>query len=184
MGDRWVSSNLQASTYVWLPLTISGAKVTMKNAEAWVPNLSSSSEGEAGAWSQPPADTSYEGEKAAYSGGARDVSCSGCSGGKAAGYLGGTDNPGKLSFSGVKSDAGGLTTVKIKYNNGDSSPRYANVIVNGGSPVKLAFEPNSGNPSISTLNVELKAGSENTVVFEGIDGGWGPDVDRLLVPVQ
>ena len=36
MGDRWVSKNLQASTYVWLPLSISGTSVTMKDHAAWV----------------------------------------------------------------------------------------------------------------------------------------------------
>lgn len=29
MGDRWVSSNLMRSTYVWLPLTISGTTASM-----------------------------------------------------------------------------------------------------------------------------------------------------------
>ncbi|KAH8904519.1 glycoside hydrolase family 43 protein [Coniochaeta sp. PMI_546] len=178
MGDRWVSKNLQASTYVWLPLSVSGTKVTMKNFVSWVPNLDTAS-----AWATPPEETSYEGEKATYSGGTKDVSCSGCSGGKAAGYVGG-DNAGKVSFSGIRSDAGGLTTVRIKYNNGDSKPRYAQVTVNGGSPVKIAFEPNSGDPASSSLNVELKTGSANTIVIEGVSGGWAPDIDRLMVPVR
>lgn len=76
-----------------------------------------------------------------------------------------------------------MTTVKIKYNSGDTDPRHAQVTVNG-SPIKLAFEHNDGSPSTSTLNVELKAGSDNTIVFGGINGGWGPDVDQLLVPAQ
>lgn len=178
MGDRWVSSNLQSSTYVWLPLTISGTQVTMKNAAAWVPNVGQ------GSWSAAPSDWAYEGEGAAYSGGAKDVSCSSCSGETAAGYIGGPDNPGKVSFSGVNGLGGGVTTVKIKYNNGDTNPRYAQVTVNGGSPIKLSFEHNSGSPSTSTLNLELKSGSDNTFSFEGIDGGWGPDIDQLLVPSQ
>ncbi|KAB5575273.1 glycosyl hydrolase family 43 protein [Coniochaeta sp. 2T2.1] len=178
MGDRWVSKNLQASTYVWLPLTVSGGKVSMKNYVSWVPNLDTAT-----AWAGPPEETSYEGEKAAYAGGAKDVSCGGCSGGKAAGYVGGDGN-GKVTFSGVRSDAGGMTTVRVKYNNGDSKPRFAQVTVNGGQPVKLAFEPNSGDPASSSLNVELKAGTGNTIVFEGVSGGWGPDIDRLMVPVR
>lgn len=178
MGDRWVSSNLQASTYVWLPLSISGTKVTMKNFVSWVPNLDSAS-----AWSNPPAENSYEGEKATYSGGTKDVSCSGCSGGKAAGYIGG-DKAGKLSFSGIQSDAGGMTTIRVKFNNGDTNPRHAQATVNGGSPIKLAFESASGDPASSTLNVQLRAGSANAIVIEGVDGGWGPDIDRLMVPVR
>lgn len=180
MGDRWISSNLQASTYVWLPLTISGTKVTMKNFVSWVPNLSATG---VSAWGNPPAENSYEGEKAAYSGGVKDVSCSGCSGGKAAGYVGGSGG-GRVSFSGVHSDAGGLTTIRVKYMNGDSKPRFAQATVNGGTPVRLAFEPNSGDPASSALNVQLKAGDSNTIVIEGVDGGWGPDIDRLMVPVR
>jgi hypothetical protein len=41
MGDRWVSSNLMASTYVWLPLKIEGTTATMKNAVNWVIDASS-----------------------------------------------------------------------------------------------------------------------------------------------
>ncbi|KAL1875329.1 hypothetical protein VTK73DRAFT_10113 [Phialemonium thermophilum] len=193
MGDRWVSKNLQASTYVWLPLTVSGTRVTMKNHESWVPNAApttggndSSSSGVIMSWSLPPSDTSYEGEKATYGGGARDVSCSRCGGGKAAGYVGG-DGAGTVSFSGVSGGSAsgkGPTTIKIRYNNGDSKPRYAKVTVNGAFSTKLAFEPNSGDPSISTLNVLLHPGSNNTIVFEGVNGGWGPDIDRVLVPVE
>jgi hypothetical protein len=180
MGDRWVSSNLQSSTYVWLPLNISGATVTMKNYASWIPNADVSSS----SWSTSPDSTSYEGEKATYSGGARDVSCSSCSGGKAAGYIGGSDN-GKVTFTGIAGpQSSGITTVTIKYNNGDTNPRYAQVTVNGGTPIKLAFEHNGSSPSISTLNVVLSPASNNTLVFEGVNGGWGPDIDRLLVPVQ
>ena len=110
--------------------------------------------------------------RATYSGGAKDVGCSGCSGGKAVGYIGGPYNPGKISFSGVKSDAGGLTTVKIRHNSGDTNRRHAQVTVNA-SLIKLVFANNGGNPSTSTLNINLKAGSDNTVVFEGINGDFG-----------
>jgi hypothetical protein len=33
MGDRWLSSNLMASTYIWLPLTLSGTTATL----VWLP---------------------------------------------------------------------------------------------------------------------------------------------------
>lgn len=36
LGDRWVSSNLMRSTYIWLPLQLSGTTATMKNAVNWV----------------------------------------------------------------------------------------------------------------------------------------------------
>lgn len=48
MGDRWVSKDLKTSTYVWLPLNISGTTVAMKNYRSWVPNFG-------GKWAEPPA---------------------------------------------------------------------------------------------------------------------------------
>jgi hypothetical protein len=29
MGDRWLSTNLMASTYIWLPLTLSGTSASL-----------------------------------------------------------------------------------------------------------------------------------------------------------
>jgi len=177
MGDRWLKDNLMASTYVWLPLSISGTSVSMKNYVSWVPTTNFA------AWKTPPAETSYEGEAATYGGKARNVDCSGCSNKLAAGYIGGPDK-GSVSFSGIKSDITGRTTIRIKFLNGDSSPRYANVSVNGDGGRKVAFLPAKGDAASSTLHADLKEGSENTIVIEGLGTGWGPDIDRLMVPVQ
>ena len=178
LGDRWVPSNLAASTYVWLPLAIDGETVTMADRVSWVPDMAEAT------WSEAPDETAYEGEAATYGGGARDVSCSRCSGGRAAGYVGGPDG-GTVTFSGIRSDTAGLTTVRVAFLNGDSAPRYANARVNGGAPQRLAFVQATGSPSSSTLHTELKAGSDNTIVIEGLgDGSYGPDVDRLIVPVS
>ncbi|KAK7757617.1 hypothetical protein SLS62_000632 [Diatrype stigma] len=126
----------------------------------------------------------YEAEAAAYGGGARDVACSGCSGGTAAGYIGGDDG-GTVTFSGIESDVDALTTVRVKYLSGDAAPRYANAVVNGGAPQRLAFVQATGDPSSSVLLAQLKQGSDNTIVIQGLgDGSWGPDVDRLMVPVS
>ncbi|KAK3319848.1 glycoside hydrolase family 43 protein [Cercophora scortea] len=179
MGDRWQSKNLQSSTYVWLPLTIADGKVSMKNRASWVPNAG------VGPWAAAPEQTTYDSAKVKYSGGAKEVSCSKCSGGKAAGYVGGNSTvDGKVTFSGIKSDKDGLSTVQIRFANADSKPRFAAVVVNGAAPVKLAFEPTGSDTGSSSLNARLKSGSENTIVIGGVDGGWGPDVDQLLVPVQ
>lgn len=177
-GDRWISSNLPASTYIWLPLTISGTSVSMKNFVSWVPTT------DFAAWQSPPSENSYEGEKAVYGGQAKTVSCGKCSGGTAAGYIGGPDNGGSVTFSGVHSDIDGLTTIRIKFLNGDTGARYANVRVNGDAGRKVAFLQATGDPASSTLHAELKKGDGNVIVIEGIDGGWGPDVDRLMVPVK
>ncbi|KAH9860350.1 hypothetical protein J1614_011681 [Plenodomus biglobosus] len=173
LGDRWVSSNLMRSTYVWLPLTIDGTTASMKNSVNWILNPST------GSMTAGPSENTYEGEAATLSGGARSVSCSGCSGGNAAGYLG-SSSDGTALFANVQSSATTRTTIRVKHMNGDSSQRFANVSVNGKSQ-RVAFLPNGGSePGSSVVHVDLKQGA-NEVKFSGT-GGWGPDVDRLMVP--
>lgn len=173
MGDRWVSSNLMRSTYVWLPLTISGTTASMKNAVNWVVDVNS------GSMTSGPSENNYEGESATLSGGAKTISCSGCSGSTAAGYIGGSTG-GAVTFSNVQSSATTRTSIRIKYLNGDSSQRFADVSVNGGAAQRIAFVPASGDPNSSVLNADLKAGT-NTVKIS-MSGSWGPDIDRLMVP--
>lgn len=177
MGDRWVSTNLMRSTYVWLPLTISGTSVWMTNRVNWVPDVDSST------WSVAPSETEYEGEDATLSSGAVSVTCSGCSGGAAAGYIGGTSG-GTVSFSGVSSEVAGRTTLRFKHANGDSTQRYANVTVNGVSQ-EVAFLPTGGGQVVgsSVVHCSLVAGSGNTVVVTTGGGEYGPDIDRVFVPV-
>ncbi|KAK1782223.1 glycosyl hydrolase [Copromyces sp. CBS 386.78] len=185
MGDRWKSKNLRTSSYIWLPLEISGTKVSMKNRGSWVPNAGTGAGG--GTWKPSPAETSYEGEKGTYASGAKEVSCSKCSGGKAAGYIGGGSN-GSLTISNIQSNGGedGVTTLQVRYVNGDTGPRYAAVRVNGGENVRVAFEGTAGEVGVSSVVVKgLRQGSGNTIVVSGWEGGgWGPDVDRVVVPVQ
>ncbi|KAL8298871.1 hypothetical protein RB597_007478 [Gaeumannomyces tritici] len=188
LGDRWVSSNLQSSTYIWLPLRLDGAGgVSMKNMPgSWVPNADGA--GASPSWAAAPAETVYEGEAGQLAGGARQVACGACSGGTSAGYLGGDggSNNGTVTFSGVRSSGrDALSTVRIRFLNGDSNPRYAGVSVNGAPPVRVAFEPTRGGVSSSTLHVQLRAGSGNTIVVGGVGGGlWGPDVDSIVVPME
>jgi hypothetical protein len=174
MGDRWVSDNLMRSTYVWLPLTISGTTATLKNSVNWVINPST------GASSAGPAENQYEGEVATLSNNARVITCSTCSGGKAAGYIGGSD-AGTVVFKNVQSDVAAKTTVRIKHLNGDKSQRVADVSVNGVTQ-RIAFLPHGGgDPGSSVLNVNLKKGS-NEIKITGVSGGYVTDVDRLMVP--
>lgn len=180
LGDRWVSDDLGASTYVWLPLSFSGTNVTMADHVNWVPNVAGG-----GAWSAGPGENDPEGENATLAGGARVVACAGCSGGAAAGYIGGATG-GSVTFGGVVSDVAAATTIRVKYENGDGSPRYANVSCNGVEQV-LAFLPTAsgqGAPGSSVLNCALAEGSGNVVVVTQTDGSYGPDVDRLMVPVS
>ncbi|KHE86198.1 carbohydrate-binding module family 35 protein [Neurospora crassa] len=189
MGDRWRSSNLQSSSYIWLPLNISDTTTTtvvlLKNRASWIPNAQSGL-----LWADSPAEKSYEGERGSYAGGAKEVSCSQCSRGKAAGYIGGTTTNGSITISNIQSNGGkkGVTTLQIIYKNGDTNPRYAGVSVNGGAPQKVAFEGTAaGAVGVSSVVVKglLEKGSGNTIVVSGWEGaGWGPDVDVVVVPVE
>lgn len=179
MGDRWVSSNLMRSTYVWLPLTISGTTVTMANYVNWTPNVS------AGTWAAGPSETQPEAETATLASGATKVSCSGCSGSTAVGYIGGSSG-GSVTFSGVSSSASTKTTIRIKYENGNTGQRFAKVTVNGVAQT-IAFLPSEdGNsPASSVVHAQLTSGSSNTVVIAGVgDGTYGPDIDRIMVPTS
>ena len=174
MGDRWVSDNLMRSTYVWLPLTISGTTATLKNSVNWILNPST------GASSSGPAENQYEGEVATLSNNARAITCSTCSGGKAVGYVGGSEG-GTVVFSNVQSDVAGRTSIRVKHLNGDKSQRVADVSVNGKTQ-RLAFLPHGGgDPGSCVLNVDLKAGA-NEIKFVGVSGKYAADVDRLMVP--
>jgi hypothetical protein len=174
-----VSTNLMRSTYVWLPLTISGTTISMSNYVNWVPNVS------AGTWAAGPSESQPEAEAAMLGGSAVTVSCSGCSGTEAVGYIGGS-SAGTVTFSGLTGSASTKTTIRIKYENGDSSQRFAKITVNGAAQT-IAFLPTDDGqtPGSSTVHAQLTSGSSNTVVIAGLgDGTYGPDVDRIMVPVS
>jgi len=168
MGDRWESSNLMTTTYIWLPLTISGTTATLHNEVNWILDIAG------GTWKAGSTESSFEAEGSGNSmaGGAKVASCANCSGAKDVGYVGGTPG-GTLTFSGVSSSVATETTIRIQYVNGDKDQRFANVLVNGVASV-VAFLPTSGTtPGTSVLTVPLKAGSGNVVEFEAYNGGWG-----------
>jgi len=139
----------------------------------------------AGTWSAGPSEATSEGEASSntMTGGAKPLSCSGCSNATDLGYIGGPSPGGTLKIPNISSTVATTTTIRIKYINGDKTQRYANVSVNGVAYV-VAFLPTTGStPGTSTLTVPLKAGNGNVVEFEAYNIGWGPDIDRLIVPV-
>lgn len=98
------------SSYIWLPLTISGSTATLNWYLNWVVDVNS------GSMTAGPSENSYEGEAATMSGGAKKVSCSGCSGTAAAGYIGGTSGSGgTIQWTGVTSNASTRTTLRFKH---------------------------------------------------------------------
>ena len=69
--------------------------------------------------------------------------------------------------------------------NGDSSQRFAAVTVNGQTQTVAFLPTKDGNtPESSVVHVQLNSGSGNTFQIAGQNGGWGPDVDRIMVPVS
>ncbi|TGO35090.1 hypothetical protein BHYA_0170g00020 [Botrytis hyacinthi] len=185
MGDRWHSSNLMTSTYVWLPITISGTKATMASNKSNQVNWSINPT--AGTWTAGPTETTPEAEASTntLANGAITLTCSGCSGGVQVGYIGGPSPGGTLTMNGVSSSVATTTTIRIHHTNGDSTQRYANVVVNGVSHI-LAFLPTTdGNtPGTSVLTTALKSGTTNVIQFQSYNSGWAPDIDRIMVPVS
>ncbi|UKZ70428.1 uncharacterized protein TrAtP1_011408 [Trichoderma atroviride] len=181
LGDRWISSDLGSSSYIWLPLNISGTSVNMPYFSSWVPNVSEATA--EGSWKVSPPNSVYEGETGTYANGAKTVSCSGCSGAGSAGWLGGPSN-GTVTFHQISSSVDTMTTITIQYRNGDSAPRFGAVVINGGTPVKLEYLPSGSGVSNSTLHTLLQKGN-NTITCGGVgDTTYAADVDRLIVPVS
>ncbi|KAL2833072.1 glycosyl hydrolase [Aspergillus pseudoustus] len=178
MGDRWVSQNLAASTYIWLPLSIDGTSVSMEWYDSWSVDVA------AGSWSPgASAIAELEGESdGVLSGGARVVSCSQCSGDSAAGYIGGDTSDGAVTFEvEVDAAAAGPVTLVVRYVNGDTAQRFAAVEVNGHAQT-VAFLSTAllgDTAGSSVVHVKLEAG-KNVVKISGASG-WGPDVDVLVV---
>ncbi|RPB11494.1 glycosyl hydrolase family 43 protein [Morchella conica CCBAS932] len=180
MGDRWVSSNLMSSTYVWLPLTISGTTASLTWYYNWVINAA------AGTWSTPPADNSYEAESSTNTrtSGTQILSCTDCSGTSTVGYIGGSAGD-TLTFNGISSSTTTRTTIRMRYTNGDTTQRFADITVNGVTQ-RIAFVPTGSGQitGVASMTFNLNSGTGNTLKVAGVDGGWAPDVDRIVVPVS
>jgi hypothetical protein len=111
------------------------------------------------------------------SNGAKIVTCTGCSGGKSVGYLGGSGD-GTLEIGNIVSGSSTTATIRLQYANGDSSQRYANVSVNGKSQIVAFLPSRNGNaPFTSTLHASLEKGDSNTITFSAYEEGWG----KLLI---
>lgn len=178
MGDCWVPGNLASSTYVWMPLTISGTKATLvrssflyfsmaapidliysqNNAPAWT--------FADGTWKSPDPITTLSAisDDAILGGSARSVTTD------QVGYLGGPEN-GTLTFNSVSVSGGGRHTVQIFYRNGDGSQRYCAVEVNGISHT-AAFSSSGNSLGKSVLHANFGKGKKNAIRFEGVNGGY------------
>ncbi|KAG9101426.1 hypothetical protein FS749_007233 [Ceratobasidium sp. UAMH 11750] len=175
MGDRWDGDNLMRSTYIWLPLEISGTTASMPdNYASWVIDLGS------GSMVPAPDKKWYEGTPIVSVFYANDAGHVECSGGSAAGYLGGVEK-GTLTFNNIMSVSNLRTTIRIRAPNGDRTPRNTTVTINGVSRVVPFLPSDNGNvPGTVALNVDFKRGN-NTIVISGFQGGYAADIDAIVV---
>jgi hypothetical protein len=175
MGDRWDSNALGNSRYIWLPLQFSGTSLSLSYYDAWTINTST------GTWSAI-STTSYEAESSAntFSGGAKVMSCSNCSGGEDVGYIG--NNSGTLQINNVNAPSSGNYLLTIYYANGDSTSRTASISINGGTSTSYTFATSHGGNLVATLPiiVPLNAGSNNTIKFYNTSS-WAPDIDKITI---
>lgn len=147
-------------------------QLTISSPQTWYYNWSLNAA--AGIWSAPPSDNSYEAESSTNTRttGTQIVSCSDCSG-TSVGYIGGSGG-GTLQFNGVSSSATTRTTIRMRYTNGDTTQRIADITVNGVTQ-KIAFVPTASGQitGVASISVNLNNGAANTLKIAGSNGGYG-----------
>ncbi len=116
----------------------------------------------------------YEAAQAELGGTARIVDDVAASDGKAVGDLWQTGN--SLSFHNIDGGYGGVVPCTITYSNGGSEAATTNVTVNGASTT-VTLPPTggwggSGMYQTVTCQVNLKAGTANTIVFSSTGTAW------------
>jgi len=127
--------------------------------------------------------SSYEAEAAlnTLAGGAVTSTCATCSGGSKVSYVG--NNSGTLQFNGVNAASSGAATLTISYLNGESS-RSAQLSVNGGSAVTLAFPGTGGWNTVGTIQTQVQLSAGNNTIKLSNSTGWSPDIDRIQLNVS
>src|SRR4029450_12170459 len=123
-----------------------------------------------------------ESDNNTLAGGAGIQSCQTCSGGYEVVYVG--NNSGTLQFDGVTVNATHSYVVTIWYTNGDATPRYAYLSVNGSPGIAVSFPSTGSFETVGSVQrtITLNAGDNNTLMFSNpITGDWAPDFDRIGV---
>ncbi|WP_030166093.1 carbohydrate-binding protein [Streptomyces sp. NRRL S-813] len=129
------------------------------------------------------ASTRYEAETApATCTGTIDSDRAGYSG---SGFCNGTNAVGASAQFTVKAPAAGTATLKVRFANGTTTARPADVIVNGSTATNATFAGTGtwNTWTTQTLTVPVKAGS-NTVRFSPTTSGGLPNIDYLDVDVS
>ncbi|HEU4551486.1 MAG TPA: CBM35 domain-containing protein [Chitinophaga sp.] len=121
---------------------------------------------------------SFEAESGTLGNGANTQSCSSCSGSTMVGNLGGPSN-GTVVVP-VNVSSAGIYNLTIYYCTAD--PRVIYVTPNNGNYTGINCAPSGGWSTVgsTSINVSLNAGS-NTIRLDNGAGGWGPNIDKLLL---
>lgn len=183
LGDRWTGppSVLSSSSYVWLPLDVSGTTVSLPAwYDAFGVNLTT---GQFDTSTPPQSRYGANSSGLALSGGAVVSSCAAqCFVmGNKIGYLGGPSN-GTATFPNVTTATAGNHTLYIRYINNDSTPRYSTVTING-TNTTVTFPPTGPYGTAVTIPFNALTGSNSISVSQATVANqatsYGPDVEEI-----
>jgi len=172
-ADRWFSSALADSRYIWLPIEFlenNAIRATWRS-EWWVDTAT-------GRYGNSNS-RKFEGEDGtlvALDGGAIVLPCSACSNGLSAGYVG---KNGTLEISSVNAARNSTYTVIVGFQNGDSGSRQAVVSVNGIQQLTLSFPSTGTSVKEFVFHVQLTQGA-NSIRLSN-PNGYAPDFDYFRV---
>ncbi|TFY63401.1 hypothetical protein EVJ58_g3275 [Rhodofomes roseus] len=174
MGDRWESSLLGNSRYVWYPLSWSSGDPQIVFADLWTVDL------DAGTYTVLNG-TAYAASAGTLSGSAELLgSNSTYNGNEGVGYLGDGGSV-TLTVPGIGADQ----WLALYYANADSTWRNVTVSVNNGSSV-VVDQPNTGGVHVVLsvpVQVHLNEGS-NTITFGADQSNYAGDLYEVIVYTQ
>jgi alpha-glucosidase len=164
----------------------SGANtIKFSNSTAWAPDFDSIMVSTGPTSTGSPGDHVFEAEAPVntLSGATAIISNAQFSGGKGIGSLGnGAGN--WIKFNSIFAPVAGYTpyTLYIDYSNGDTTSRTCYMSINGGTGTILYFPATGSFDIVAALQVTiyLNQGINDIRLYN--DTGWGPNLDRLVIP--
>ncbi|KZO89804.1 carbohydrate-binding module family 35 protein [Calocera viscosa TUFC12733] len=173
MGDRWKSSQLGRSSYVWLPMTWKDDGTVWLD---WVDIFSVDLK--TGAVTIPTG-TTYHAAYGMLHGTAQLGNCTACASKRVVHHLGAG---GSVTIPDVQG-SGGEHWVSVSYSNADWNWRETTVRVNGG-PSKTLAQPDTQNGAVFLsvpIKVELRNSSDNYITFGHNQTTYAGDLDKIIV---